>query len=137
MLDFRQLESACNEAEVRRLTDPLSLHDWSNATHTVAAAIRRDHGLPIPEVNAEIAPGDRTYFADFLWLESRLIAELDSRTFHLTPRAFEADRERDRGLAVAGLRVIRLTWRQLHREPQRLAADLHALLTAQPPNRRS
>jgi very-short-patch-repair endonuclease len=157
VLDFRQLESACNEAEVRRLTDPLSLQDLverhphsrgvahvrrllTERTAGMSAtrsqlerdflAFRRDNHLPVPEVNAKIQLTDRTYFADFLWSESRLIAELDSRGFHLTTRAFEADRERDRLLAVAGWHVIRITWRQLHIDPDRLAADLHALLSA-------
>ena len=93
-------------------------------------AFHRHHDLPVPEVNAEIRLSDRTYFADFLWRGSRLIAELDSRSFHLTRRAFEDDRERDRRLAVAGWRVIRITGRQLHLEPDRLAGDLRALLAA-------
>jgi hypothetical protein len=31
-------------------------------------------------------------------------------------------------LALAGWRVIRVTWRQLHDEPEALARDLRALL---------
>lgn len=164
VLDFRQLESAYNEAEVRRLTDPLSLpelvdrHPHSrgianvrrlladqtaglNATRSQLErdflSFRRDHDLPVPEVNAEIDLGDRRCVVDFMWSESGLIAELDSRSFHLTRRAFEDDRERDRRLTVAGWRVIRITWRQLHLEPGRLAADLDALLSVQTPSGRS
>jgi very-short-patch-repair endonuclease len=157
--DFRQVENASNEAEVRGLTDPLSLHELVDrhphsrgvasvrrllADHTAGLkatrsdlerdflAFRRDHGLPPPEVNAEIVLGDRSYWVDLLWRNGRLIAELDSRSFHLTPRAFENDRERDRRLAVAGFRVIRITWRQLHVHPHALVADLRGLLAHTP-----
>jgi len=47
-----------------------------------------------------------------------------------TPRvpAFERDRARDRALHAAGWRVLRITWRQLHREADAVAADLGVLL---------
>ena len=38
--------------------------------------------------------------------------------------------ERDRLLQVAGWRPVRVTWRQLHGSPQRLARDLQRLLSA-------
>ena len=41
-----------------------------------------------------------------------------------TREAFEADRRRDPDLLVAGLRVVRSTWRQISREPGRVAATL-------------
>jgi len=59
-----------------------------------------------------------------------LIVELDGRAAHATTRAFERDRERDRMLQAAGWRVVRVTWRQLHDQPARIAADLRALLKA-------
>jgi very-short-patch-repair endonuclease len=67
---------------------------------------------------------------DLQWPDRRLAAELDGRDTHLTPLAFELDRERDRKLAVAGWRVIRITWRQVTETPDALLADLRALLGA-------
>lgn len=65
---------------------------------------------------------------DVVYVRQRLIVELDGRSVHQTRRAFEADRERDRRLAVQGWRVIRLTWRQLHRDGPEIARDLRVIL---------
>jgi very-short-patch-repair endonuclease len=70
---------------------------------------------------------NRTYEADCLWREQRLIVELDGHEAHGTRSAFEGDRERDRNLQAEGWRVIRITWRQLS-HPSSLARDLHRLI---------
>jgi very-short-patch-repair endonuclease len=90
----------------------------------------RDTGLPDPEVNVWVVPGDREQAlrVDFLWRGQRLIVETDGRGTHRTRQAFERDRRRDQRLMLAGWRVIRLTWRQLTREPDRVAAMLVGLL---------
>jgi len=63
----------------------------------------------------------------------RLVAELDGHASHGTSAAYERDRARDRVLNAAEWRVVRITWRQLHREPEAVAADLRALLGARRP----
>jgi very-short-patch-repair endonuclease len=70
---------------------------------------------------------------DCVWLEARLIVELDSRTHHAVAHAFEADRARDRRLEAAGWRVVRVTWRQLHDTPGAVEADLRRLLALPQP----
>ena len=72
-----------------------------------------------------------TYEVDAVWREARLIVELDGFATHGTRRGFERDRKRDRQLAAAGWRVIRLTWWQLSDE-EALARELRALLGFQP-----
>jgi hypothetical protein len=62
------------------------------------------------------------------WHRERLVVELDGYTAHATRAAFEGDRARDRRLQASGWRVVRITWRQLHDEPQEVAAELRALL---------
>ena len=47
-----------------------------------------------------------------------------------TAAAFERDRARDRVLNARGWRVVRITWRQLHDEPEAVAYDLRALLSS-------
>ena len=84
------------------------------------------HRLPPPEVNARAAG----YEVDFLWRAERLVAETDGAATHLTARAFEADRRRDEALQLAGLRVVRFTWRRVTEEPEAVAATLAALLGA-------
>lgn len=95
-------------------------------------AFLRRHRLPPPRRNQLISIGPMQIEADIVWPGARLIAELDGREFHDTASAFESDRERDRALAVHGWRVIRITWRQLHRNPRQLARDLRALLARTP-----
>jgi very-short-patch-repair endonuclease len=69
-----------------------------------------------------------------VWRRERLVVELDGRAFHDTAAAFERDRVRDRSLIAQGWRVIRVTWRQLVRSPERLARDLWLALSARPPH---
>jgi Protein of unknown function (DUF559) len=85
--------------------------------------------LPSPAVNAWIAlPDGIAYQADFLWRAERLIVETDSRRFHSHRAAFENDRLRDQRLTLAGFVVLRFTWRQITREPARVAATVAELL---------
>jgi hypothetical protein len=82
------------------------------------------HDLPTPLVNAPLGKLE----PDFRWPAAKLIAELDGFATHGTRQAFEKDRARDRKLMAAGWRVVRITWRQLHEQPQTLAAELEVLL---------
>jgi very-short-patch-repair endonuclease len=90
------------------------------------------HGLPRPRTNARISHRTGTTEVDAAWDECRLIAELDGHAVHATRRSFEDDRARDRALTAAGWRVVRITWRQLHRSADALAAELRALLGRAP-----
>jgi very-short-patch-repair endonuclease len=63
-----------------------------------------------------------------LWREERLVAEFDSWRHHGGRASFERDRRRDARLQAAGYRVLRVTWRHLDREPERLIATLAQLL---------
>jgi len=55
---------------------------------------------------------------DFLWRGRNLVVEVDGFAFHSSRDAFERDRERDASLIAQGLRVIRLTWRQIVDRPE-------------------
>ena len=86
----------------------------------------RKAGLPAPAVNAGVAG----FEVDFHWRAERLVVEVDGKAFHTTPRKFESDRRRDAALIARGLRVMRVTWQQLEREPERVLADVvRALVT--------
>ncbi len=82
----------------------------------------RQAGLPVPVVNARIAGHE----VDFHWPPQRLIVETDGRATHDTAFAFERDRARDLDLHLAGWQVVRLTWSQITREPDRVTAMLRA-----------
>ncbi|HXF29879.1 MAG TPA: type IV toxin-antitoxin system AbiEi family antitoxin domain-containing protein [Solirubrobacterales bacterium] len=82
-----------------------------------------------PEVNVWLPAADgRRYQADFLWRDSNLIIEADSRRFHDTDSAFLADRKRRQQLELAGWRVSSCTWEEVEREPRRLALTVQGLL---------
>jgi hypothetical protein len=98
-------------------------------------AFTRRYALPPPDTNVSMRIGDHWIEADCVWHEQRAIAELDGRAAHHNVHAFESDRARDRALQVAGWAVIRITWRQLHDEPEAIARDLYSLLS--PAARRS
>ena len=94
-----------------------------------------EYGLPRPSFNVTMLG----YECDAVWPEARFIVELDGGA-HDLPNRRESDRERDRKLTVAGWRVIRVTWRQLHDDADALARDLQTLVmpaSAQPSRRRS
>jgi predicted transcriptional regulator of viral defense system len=102
-------------------------------------ALCRRASLPSPAVNAWIAlPDGVAHQADFLWRAERLIVETDSRRFHSHRAAFESDRLRDQRLTLAGFIVLRFTWRQIDREPGRVAGTVARLLAraSQPPTAR-
>jgi hypothetical protein len=157
VLGRTRIEQALNEAEIRRLTSAVSipallaryprrpgtanLRALLEQGREAAGITRREleasfadfvdvRGLPRPRRNAYLLVRDRTIEVDCLWPLQRLIVELDGRAVHSTMHAFEGDRERDRLLTVEGWDVIRVTWHQLEREPDALAADLAGLLAA-------
>ncbi|CAN5450947.1 DUF559 domain-containing protein [soil metagenome] len=87
-------------------------------------------GIPPPKTNVQIEIPGEFVTPDCVWLEQRLVVELDSKAFHLDPAAFEVDRERDAALVVAGWRVIRITWKRLHADSANLAAQILSILDA-------
>jgi very-short-patch-repair endonuclease len=74
----------------------------------------RRAGLPLPATNVSIAG----FEVDACWEEYRLVVELDSRSHHARRSAFQRDRERDRALQLAGLRVARFTWQDVERRAE-------------------
>lgn len=151
----REVERAFHEAEVRQLTDRVSLPQlltrhpgrrgarvlWEilgsrqqpagltqNDFEEMFVAFLDARGLPRPLLNATLPLRGRLLRPDCMWPDERLIAELDGRAAHGTDQAFEGDRYRDRALLVEGWRSTRVTWRQLRDEPEAIAADLRELL---------
>jgi very-short-patch-repair endonuclease len=89
------------------------------------------HRLPRPLFNDWIGLGERRFQVDCHWPTTRLVVELDGWQAHGGRSAFRSDRERDRTLLAAGYIVVRLTSAQLQEEPERVAADLRALIDPQ------
>jgi very-short-patch-repair endonuclease len=92
-------------------------------------ALLRRSRLPPPHVNSMVAG----LLVDAHWPHQRLVVELDSRRYHSSPRAFETDRIRDATLQRNGYRILRVTHRRLHQEPQSVLEDVCDLLGVRPP----
>jgi hypothetical protein len=86
------------------------------------------HGLPRPdELNVRVAG----HKADCVHRTPRLVIELDGRAFHRRRAQMRADRHRDTDYQLAGYRILRLVWDDLHPdEAGRTAARVRAMLAA-------
>jgi very-short-patch-repair endonuclease len=84
----------------------------SEAEERCLALIRRA-GLPSPHTNVPVGP----YELDFFWPDANVAVEVDGWAFHGTRSRFENDRRKDNWLRGRGIEVVRLTWRQITREP--------------------
>jgi hypothetical protein len=152
----RDVRRALREAERQRLVDALSLadlverHPGRRGVATIRSILADARlgldvtrseleerfldfvaasGLPRPATNIVVLG----YECDVVWREHGVIVELDGHASHGTREGFEADRERDRILAVAGWHVIRVTWRQLATDAAAVRADLQRLLSRSRP----
>jgi very-short-patch-repair endonuclease len=150
----REVERAWHEAEVRGLTDRVSLpmllerYPGRRGTRVLREVLGSDepvgisrnefeeaflalidaHGLSRPRMNADLSLRGRFIEVDALWEGHRFAMELDSRGVHGTKKRFETDRQRDRILVAEGYRTMRITWLQLRDEPAAIAADLKLAL---------
>lgn len=88
-----------------------------------------EYDLPRPAMNVPIAG----CVADAHWPGTNLVVELDGYGFHRHRAAFETDREKTAVLEDAGYRVLRVTYRQLTREPATLARRIRMRLAGPPP----
>jgi predicted transcriptional regulator of viral defense system len=100
---------------------------WSELEVRFAEFCRR-HDLPEPHRNVAIETAAGTLIVDCLWPDARLVVELDSHAHHSDWEAAERDRARDAALTALGYRIVRVTWRRLHTDEQRLAAEIRSAL---------
>jgi very-short-patch-repair endonuclease len=114
----RLLRSLIEDADRRALTR-------SEAEERLLELVRKAR-LPSPEVNVHLAG----YEVDFHWRAARLILEVDGFAYHSSRASFERDRTRDAALSARGYRVMRITWRQIAREPEAVLARLAQALAA-------
>jgi very-short-patch-repair endonuclease len=81
-------------------------------------------GLPRPQTNVVV----EGYELDCYWEGEGFAVELDVYATHGSPRSFEADREREDDLLLAGIELIRITDVRLEREPRETIARVAAHL---------
>ena len=134
LFDRRALDAALERANGRRGTGTLrrALEELDDNTPPTRSELERRFlslirtaSLPSPITNGHV----NGYEVDFHWPARKLIVETDGRATHDNPFAFERDRQRDLELSLAGWTVIRITWRQLRDQPDRVIALLRAQLS--------
>jgi hypothetical protein len=152
----RQLERACDEAEVQRLFDLAAVEDVLARfagcrgaaqlravldEHEIGTTLTRPGleeralkmcdraGIPRPHVNVLLTcrPGV-AWEVDFLWRAQRLVLETDGNRFHRTGRQIERDRRKEADLVRAGYRVLRATYWQVEHDARSVTLMLEAAL---------
>jgi hypothetical protein len=158
ILPRREVERACDEAEVQELFDLTAMEGVLDrargcrgtvtlravlSEHRIGTTLTRrgleeqtlrllDHyGIRRAEVNMRVycRPGVSPE-VDFLWRRERLILETDGNRFHRTPRQIARDRRKEADLVRAGYRVLRATSGQVEHEPESVALMVRAALAA-------
>lgn len=71
----------------------------------------RAAALPRPHTNVPVGP----YELDLFWPHHGVAVEVDGHAYHSSRARFEGDRRKDAWLQARGIKVIRLTWRQITR----------------------
>ncbi|MFL5779920.1 MAG: DUF559 domain-containing protein [Thermoleophilaceae bacterium] len=156
LASHRQLERACEQAEINRAYDQAAIDEaiernpgrrgarrllaviadfrpgttpTKNEVEEAMFAIAAAIGAERPIVNGWIPfPEGGGASPDFLWPKTKRIAEVDGYETHGTRHAFESDRARDRRLRLLGYEVMRFTWRDVMLRPERVARELAAFL---------
>ena len=59
----------------------------------------------------------------------RLAIEVDGRAWHSAADRFEWDRRKQNRLELAGWKVLRFTWEEITRRPEKVIADIKRMLT--------
>jgi very-short-patch-repair endonuclease len=95
----------------------------SEAEEAFLVLVRRS-GLPLPEVNARVG----RFEVDFCWRRERVIVEIDGYAFHSSQAALERDHERDVELQQMGFLVIRISWRELRYEQEKVLVRVASAL---------
>ncbi len=94
--------------------------DWQRALPAWCV----EYGLPMPVFEVPIAG----YLADAVFLEERVVLELDGWAYHNQRVNFEHDRDLDVDRLVEEHVTIRLTWDRMFGRPAREADRLHKIL---------
>lgn len=101
---------------VAAMADGLAENPFESSVRVVASQVS---GLEVaPQVPLRV--GDSVFWVDLADTRLRVVIEADSYEFHGSVERFAADIERYNALTAAGFAVIRVTWRQVRRDPHGL-----------------
>lgn len=115
----------CGSAAARRMLDAASGGARSEAERLVVQLLR---GARISGWRVNYAVG--SYIVDIAFPEQRVAVEIDGWAFHSDHHAFQNDRVRQNKLALGGWQVLRFTWLDITRHPQRVLGQIRAAISA-------
>lgn len=102
----------------------------SNAEVRFHELLRRG-GVGGWRANVDVRDGDGFIgCVDVLFDEVSLVIEVDGRAYHSGDEAFQRDRERQNRLVRNGYTVLRFTWDDIVRRPDRVLAEVRQMLRA-------
>jgi very-short-patch-repair endonuclease len=142
MVDEGQLQNLLVAGDLAELLDRAGGHPGAGVLRAVLADADLDAGVTESEaerrlrsllIDADLARPQRNawvagYRLDTFWPDARLAVEVDGYRVHSLRSRFEGDRTRDARLDTAGVKVLRVTWRQMEREPLAVIARIAAAL---------
>jgi very-short-patch-repair endonuclease len=113
----------------------VALAEVAGGVRSVAEADFRDllrrARLPMPMFNARLFDGDTLIaVADCWWRDAGVVAEVDSREWHLSPADWERTMRRHAELSARGVIVLHFTPHQIKAEPQQVVATIESALAA-------
>jgi hypothetical protein len=86
-------------------------------------------GLPMPMFNARLYAGDVLLaVADAWWPDAGVVAEIDSREWHLSAEDWQRTMRRHARMTAAGIRVLHFTPEQVRTAPVEVVTTLRAAL---------
>ncbi len=116
------------QAQLARLTDAPAWLD-SRLEAEFLFELRQHPDLPEP-LTHQVVEGVPV---DFYWPDHRVVLEIDGDRYHSLPRDQLNDTRRDQKLKLAGYAVLRVSELEFKTDPERVIAELLALLRRQAP----
>ncbi len=119
----RQWPGVTRAADVIEFADRLS----ESALESICRVAFRELGLPPPELQVRVG-GEHGEIgrADFFWKQFATIAEADGALKYADPDKARQQLWRDARLHEAGFQVVHITWSEITRYPDNVAAALRA-----------
>jgi very-short-patch-repair endonuclease len=114
VLDCPRWPGVARARRVVAFADPAA----ASPLESISRAAFAQHGLPRPQLQAEITPFD---IADFLWLPYRVIGEADGLAKYTDAEVLRAEKLREERFAQMGYAVVRWTWEEVFRRPDAVA----------------
>lgn len=122
-----ELSGRTGAAQLRLLA--MELHEGAHSeAERRLILLLKESGITGFLTNYKVRLRDRMAELDVAFPEARLAIEVDGMAWHTSPARFQEDRSRQNALIAEGWTVLRFTWLDLRDRPERVVAQIAALL---------